>query len=411
MRILYLNPGAQLGGAEISLLDLISSVRAAEPHWELFLVTGEQGPLIDKAMELGVQTQVVTFPKHLARLGDSGKRLFSLVWQLAKSASATALYILKLRRSVAAIRPDLIHSNGFKMHVLAIWARAGRVPVLWHVRDYVSSRFLMRRLLRCHASRCAAVLGNSKSVVADVNQVCRDRVRSVCIYNAIDLTRYTPAGARADLDSLSGLRTAPDETLRIGLIATMAHWKGHRVFLRALAKLPEDLRYRAYIVGGAIYQTDNSQLRLEALMEFASELGIADRVGFTGFVADTAGAMRALDIVVHASTEPEPFGRVVAEGLACGRAVIYSRAGGTTELVTDGWDALGHPPGDETALAAQILKLAQNPALRERLGRAGRSTAEQRFERGRLAKEIVPLYRQLSVQMSQGVPEELALLR
>ena len=68
--------------------------------------------------------------------------------------------------------------------------------------------------------------------------------------------------------------------------------------------------------------------------------------------------MRALDVVVHASVEPEPFGRVVAEAMACGRAVVASDAGGVREIAKDGENALLHPCGDAAALAERIERLA-----------------------------------------------------
>jgi glycosyltransferase involved in cell wall biosynthesis len=295
------------------------------------------------------------------------------------------------------------------MHVLGAWAHPKSAPVIWHVRDYVSTRPLMSRLLRLHASRCAAVIGNSKSVARDVQSVCGPELETLCIYNAVDLERYSPEGEKMDLDSLAGLGPAPEGTVRIGLAATMARWKGHAVFLRALARLPGDLPYRAYVIGGPIYQTENSQRTLRELREMTAELGIAERVGFTGFVADTSGAIRALDILVHASTEPEPFGRVIAEGMACGRAVIASAAGGAAELITEGEDALAHRPGDDAALAARIMDLARDPELRARLGRAGRKTAQRRFDQSRLAEELVPLYRRLTGHLTPEHQAHLAV--
>src|SRR5258708_38701834 len=90
--------------------------------------------------------------------------------------------------------------------------------------------------------------------------------------------------------------------------------------------------------------------------------------------------MRALDVVVHASTQPEPFGLVIAEGLATGRAVIVSAGGGANELVTDGVDALTHTPGDAESLARCIERLAGDPALRRRLGAARRAAALRPFD-------------------------------
>jgi len=133
----------------------------------------------------------------------------------------------------------------------------------------------------------------------------------------------------------------------------------------------------------------------------AGRLGVSHRIGFTGFVDRPAAAMRALDIVVHASDQPEPFGLVIAEGMACGRAVIASGGAGATELINVGTDALSHPPGDADSLAGCIMQLATDSELRRKLGQAGRATAERRFDRARLATELVPLYRSVREQRSE----------
>jgi glycosyltransferase involved in cell wall biosynthesis len=411
MRVVYLNPCGTMGGAEMSLMDLLSSMRASEPLWQFSLVLGEDGPLADQARSAGVQVIVAPFPRALARLGDSGSGPLGALWSCLKAAEGTIRYAFHLRRTLAELQPDIVHTNGFKMHVLGAWAHPKNAPLIWHIRDYVSTRPLMKRLLALHASRCAAAIGNSKSVARDVQNVCGPQLETLCIYNAIDLKRYSPQGEKTNLDSLAGLKPAPQRTVRIGLAATLAHWKGHAVFLRALARLPKNLPYRAYVIGGAIYQTENSQQTIDELRALAASLGIADKVGFTGYVADTAGAIRALDILVHASTQREPFGRVIAEGMACGRAVICSAAGGAAELITEGQDALAHPPGDDVALAARIAELVRDPELRARLGRAGRITAERRFERGRLPEEVIPLYRKLSGHLAPRTEAQLAVTR
>jgi glycosyltransferase involved in cell wall biosynthesis len=89
---------------------------------------------------------------------------------------------------------------------------------------------------------------------------------------------------------------------------------------------------------------------------------------------------------------------VIVEGMACGRAVIASRAGGAVEIINEGADALGHTPGDPQMLADCIARLACDKGLRARLGRAGRATAEQRFDRQRLADELLPIYERLAQQ-------------
>lgn len=400
MKVVYMNPSGQLGGAEVLLLDLLASLRAAMPDWSLSLIVPEKGALVARARALGVETSVLPFPTAMARLGDAGvggpagsqiSRL-ALLFKLLVSAPGVLGYVRRLRRSLMALSPDLIHTNGFKMHILGAWSAPSHVPVIWHVHDYVTSRPVMARLVRRCAHRCSAIITNSKSVAADVRSICPPRVAIHPVYNGIDLDRFSPEGPKLDLDSFAGLEPARAGTLRVGLVATLGRWKGHAVFLRALSLLPDSLMIRGYVIGGAIYQTEGSQHTLDDLRKMAAELGISHKIGFTGYVENPESAMRALDIVVHASTEPEPFGLVIAEAMACGRAVIASEAGGAAEIISAGVDAVGHPPGDADALARRIEQLANDPDLREGLGAAASATASRSFDRARLASELIPIY-------------------
>jgi glycosyltransferase involved in cell wall biosynthesis len=372
---------------------LLASVRAAEPGWELWLVLGEDGPLVGIARDLGVRVLLKPFPPALARLGDNG-HLATLVG-LLRAAVATGRYAHSLARWLDQIEPDLIHTNGFKMHLLGAWTRPRRTPLIWHIHDYVSLRRLMRRLLWTFRKASNAVIVNSRSVAKDLSQVLPG-LRTLPIYNAIDLQRFSPAGTLLDLDAKAGLPPAESGTVRVGLIATFARWKGHKVFLEALSRLSPGAVVRGYIIGGPIYQTDGSQWSALDLHQAAERLGLTGKVGFTGFLEDTPAAMRSLDVIVHASTQPEPFGMVIIEGMACGRAVIASQAGGAAEIFVDGANALAHPPGDSAALARQIDRLSRDQGLRSQLGQAGRASAERHYHGKRLAAELLELYRELA---------------
>jgi glycosyltransferase involved in cell wall biosynthesis len=394
VRIVYLNPCGKWGGAETSLRQLLQSVRTAEPSWELWLWLGEDGPLAGAARDLGVQVVVQPFPRALGRLGEGGGGLGAL-WSILTGAVPIARYTLSLAVWLRAIKPDIMHTNGFKMHLLGAWTRPRQTPLVWHIHDYVSSRRLMSRLVRLFAGACTVAIVNSRSVARDLQRLL-PKLRTAPIYNAIDVHQFSPAGQSIDLDAAAGLAPAADGTIRVGLVATFARWKGHRVFLEALAQLLSEASIhgpvRGYVIGGPIYQTDGSQWSLPELQREAERLGLTGKVGFTGFIDDPASAMRSLDILVHASTAPEPFGMVIIEGMACGKAVIASQAGGAAELFTDGENALGHPPGNALELSHQMLRLVNDPALRNRLGTAGRTTAVGRYNTQRLAQELVSVY-------------------
>lgn len=389
MRIAYLNPSGGLGGAETALRELLASVRAAQPEWELWLVLGQDGPLARLANDLGVRVHIMELPAALAKLGDSGR--WRALLGILGAAMPTAIYGRGLARWLQQLQPDIVHTNGLKMHVLGAWTCPRRSALIWHIHDYVSVRPLMRHLLRFFRKACRAAIVNSDSVARDLANVLPG-LRITRIYNAVDLRRFTATGAQLDLDGASNLPPAAPGTIRAGLVGTFARWKGQRVFLEALARLGARVPVRGYIIGGPIYQTAGSQWSEQELRDEAVRLGLSDRVGFTGFLEDTPAAMRALDIVVHASTQPEPFGMVIIEAMACGKAVIASRAGGATELISDGATALAHSPGDAASLANQIERLACDPLLRARLGAAGRSEAARKYDGQRLSEQLLTVY-------------------
>jgi glycosyltransferase involved in cell wall biosynthesis len=105
----------------------------------------------------------------------------------------------------------------------------------------------------------------------------------------------------ADLDRLAGFDPPSDGTVRVGFMATFSRWKGHGTFLEAISRIPPSCRIRAYVIGDAVYDTAGSQHTRAELEAMAAALGLAGRVGFTGFIHESDRAIRALDVAVHAS--------------------------------------------------------------------------------------------------------------
>jgi glycosyltransferase involved in cell wall biosynthesis len=369
------------------------------------LLTLGDGPLVGAARRLGVGVTVLPVPPSLGRLGDSqlsrGNFLSRCPGLLAESATtvpALATFLRKLRRQLGLLRPDLIHSNGIKTHLLAALARPGRVPVVWHVHDFYGTRPLMRRLLPWLQGGVAAALAISAAVGRDMRALL-PRVPVTVAHNGVDVKAFAPSPGDGDwLDRLAGLSPAPAEVVRVGLVATYARWKGHGVFLEALGRLrqsPSGPPLRGYVVGGPIYQTQGSQVSREELQALCRRLRIEDCVGFIPFQPDPAPVYGALDVAVHASTQPEPFGLTIIEAMACGKAVVVSRAGGAAELFDPGRDALGVPPGDVGALATAVVRLAGDEGLRRRLGAQARQTVLDRFSQDHFAGEVVRWFERL----------------
>ncbi|HYH94377.1 glycosyltransferase family 4 protein [Hyalangium sp.] len=404
MRILFLNPVGVPGGAERALLDLLACLRKLDPALSLHLLAGTEGPLLDEARALGVDSRLLPLPERLSALGDSGLRdqgaraLWGMARSLAPTPGLLAGYLRALRREVRALRPHLLHSNGIKTHLLSPATVALRVPCVWHLHDFIGERPLVRQALRALRPVATAAIANSRAVGLDARQVLGS-VPVHVVYNGVDVERFAPGpGEGSRLDELAGLPPAPVGTLRLGLVATYARWKGQELFLQAAAQLLQQcpgLPARFYLVGAPLYRTPDSQFSEEELRGLVSQLGLQGRVGLVPFQREPAAIYRALDVFVHASTRREPFGLTIAEALACGRPAVISRASGAAELLTEGVDALTLPSGDAEALALALRTLVEDAELRERLGQAARRTAVERFSRERYAREILNLYRTL----------------
>jgi glycosyltransferase involved in cell wall biosynthesis len=398
-RILFVNPLGELGGSERSLLDAMSSLLAVAHPPEVKLLLLADGELGVRARALGVPVSVLPLPKPLAELGESsadGAGARALLRTALRTLAFTPGYALAFRRRVLELEPSVLHTNGMKAHLLAA-SCFRRLPLVAHLRDFPSERPISRFALPLLARPRALVVTNSRAVESDTLRA-RPSLATRVVYNGIDVNEFRP-GPR-DLQSLArlaGLPPPPPDALVVGLVATYAWWKGHRLFLEAARRLLEraECALRFYVVGGPIYGIERSELGVAALREIIAANGLDGHVGLVPFQRDAASVFRGLDVVVHGSTRAEPFGRTIVEGMATGRAVVVARAGGAAELYTERTSGLGYEPGNVDDLVRALLELARDPELRGRLGEGARAEAVARFDRGRLGSELLASYRQL----------------
>jgi len=391
MKVLFLNPVGVVGGAERGLLTAMTALLNTQPTLQLYLITAGDGALVEQAEKLGVEVKVLELPAEVNQLGDSALKnrsrsiaLLLLLLRCIKILPKLSKYLQQFRRVIKEIAPDIIHSNGIKAHLLVALARVNKIPVIWYIQDFYSSRPLVAKILKWMSGSTSLGVAISQAVAEDTKATI-PRLPVKVVYHAVDVNYFFPNSTAFSVSPVP----------HVGLVATFARWKGHDVFLAAAAhivKTRPELKVQFCIVGGAIYQTQGSQFSQEELRDIAVNLGIADRVTFWGFQSDVAAIYGQLDIVVHASTQPEPFGLVIVEAMACGRPVIVSQAGGAAELFTPGYDALGVPPGEHMDLANAILDLLDSPEKRENIAKQARKTAVERFSHERLGQQFLDIY-------------------
>lgn len=349
LRVVFVDHVARLSGGELALLQLLPELTR---HVDVHVVLGEDGPLVERLEATGIPVDILALApaaRDLPRTSVAPRAVG------IGAASASLRYVDELRRALRRLRPDLVHTNSLKAAVYGgVAARLAGIPAVWHVRDRIAPDYLPLpavRLVRLLARILpAGLIANSRTTLATLPT----RRHSLVLYNPVQPPPTAPPVERP---------------LTVGIIGRLASWKGQHVFLAAFAEAFGGTEVRAHIVGSALFGEDAYASSLAAK---AAELGVSDQVEFRGFREDVWDELAQLDVVVHASVRPEPFGQVVLEGLAAGVPVVAADAGGPAEVITHDVDGLLVRPNDPSALAQTLRTLGADPSLRARLGAAGR---------------------------------------
>jgi glycosyltransferase involved in cell wall biosynthesis len=352
IRVVYLDHTATLSGGELALLRLLPYLDRVHPH----VVLAEDGPLVGSFNQAGISTEVLA-------LSDRARDLHRE--ELAPGALSpvvvglTSAYVLRLAARLRRLSPDLVHANSLKSGIYgSLAAKLAGIPMIWHVRDRIAEDYLprpavalVRRMTRHLAT---AVVANSRSTM---NTLGAPR-EPVVIYSILpEVLTEAPIKNRVS-----------EGPLTFGLIGRLAPWKGQDFFLRAFERAFPVGQERAVIVGGALFGEGSYASTLPRL---AKDLGIAERVELRGQRRDVWHELSRLDVLVHASLTPEPFGQVIIEGMAAGVPVIAADAGGPSEILRHEVTGMLYAPTDERALAAAMRQM-QDPDLRGRLTAAAR---------------------------------------
>ena len=349
LRVVYLDHVAQLSGGEIALLRLVPHLHDVEGH----VILAENGPFADELVQAGMSVEVMA-------LGERARGLRKDAVTARRvplgALLATIAYVLRLALRLRRLRPDLVHTNSLKAGVYgSIAARLAGVPVVWHVRDRIAGDYLPPAAVRAVRAMIGRLASAAVANSAETATTLGTRVKAVVVPEAI--LAPVRRGER---------RSGP---LTVGMIGRVAPWKGQDLFLRAFAQAFPAGEERCVIVGAPLFGEEDFE---RGLHELVAELGLGERIEFRGFRGDIWHELARLDMLVHASLVPEPFGQVVLEGMAAGVPVIAADAGGPGEILAPGRSGVLYPMGDAEALALAMRVLGQDPERRARLAGGGR---------------------------------------
>ena len=238
--------------------------------------------------------------------------------------------------------------------------------------SFLYSRLLFTRMVTVSGSVRKTLLASG--VPADRVEVIHHGT-DVASFERVDIDR---SRERADL----GL---PEGSIAVGIVGRIAREKGHQVFLEAARLQNSEIPIHFVIVGTGPEE--------EATRKKVEALGLSGVVHFAGFREDVNNVINALDIVAVPSVWNEPCSAVVQQAMALSKPVIGTLTGGTPEMIVDQVTGLLVAPSDPAALAEAMYALAQDAALRAKMGAAGHQRVEDHFSLRGMVDKIETLYR------------------
>ena len=365
--ILYSSLSSEItGGGQKSLL-LILKALDRNKFTPVLLLPGE-GVMAELAKNAGIVVEFLDFPPL---------RIFNL--------SKIIQGIQKAKRIVKDRGIDLVHSDSPRSaFYLGLVAKMSRVPLAWHVRVAYSQNKIFENILY-----------NLSTIIIAVSEASAERFKYfkgandklITIYNAVDPQE---SGQVVDRNALRLRFDIKDSDIVIGYIGQLIPKKGIESLFLALRHLAEKNKDIKLLIAG------RGNIDFEKILrDKISVLGLKDLVKFCGFCNNAFEFMSAVDILALPTLYKEGCPRSILEAMAASKPVIATSLGGNKELVIDGATGILVSPLDSKELAAAILKLAEDKALRESMGKAAKESAEEKFTLTRMISNLEEAYERL----------------
>jgi glycosyltransferase involved in cell wall biosynthesis len=373
--VVVLDHTARPSGGELAIAKMASALN--RDQWRMHVILAEHGAFEQELVQRGISFEVLEMDsrtRSLSRDGLAARGRLAALW-------ATVSYSWKIRRIVRRRRPAVVHSNSMKAHVYGSLASVfAPWSFVMHVRDHWEPPYVNAKLatvLRTMARMAPdAIVANSWSTALSVSS------------HAFVL----PSPTEDDFFAVSDV--SADEGARLAVIGRLAPWKGQDLAIRALASVRELAPATLTLMGDALFGEESY---VQSLHDLAAELGVTPWVNFLGHVDDVASHLDSIDISILTSRSPEPFGNVVIEAMAAGRAVVVPDRGGVTEFVISSGplsNGLFYEMDNVDSLSAVLRRLVVDGELRRWLGRNARVAADA-FRADALAVQLEEIYESL----------------
>ena len=374
------NIDGTIGGSYFSLLFLVAGLDRS--RFDPVVVFRSSNSLISRYNQNGIRTLVVRKPKPtvLVKQESSGNLLSAILRPVLRSTQRVINFVrflpldaIRCRQLLRRERIDIVHLNNsvIRNHEWMLGALLAGIPCITHERGINAHYSWLSRFL---ATRIDGVISISQAVKDSLDVGGVTAKTSAIIYNGINPGEMKVVTPNEAIRERHGI---PLDAPLIGVIGNIKQWKGQETAVRALPAVLEQHPNTYCLFIGDV--ADDDQPYFQGLNELTESHKISDRVVFTGYTSDVPDYMNALDVVLHTSVDPEPFGRVLIEAMSLRKPLIGAAAGAVPEIIDNGKTGLTFQPGDADDLARCINEILGSPESAEQMGAAGYKRLECLF--------------------------------
>ncbi|MCX6807201.1 MAG: glycosyltransferase [Patescibacteria group bacterium] len=368
MKVLYLDQGDFIGGAEIFSILVLNELKKKKYLTKVIVGTNSaKSEYALKISKIGLKSVKTPLPKlppfHIVAF-------IQAVWKLA--------------RLIKKEKPDIVHTNTNRAHLIASTALyfSKKPKLTWMLHDFDFHPWFVKK---CHKS--ATKIGALPAVLASIEKIIQPKKDKLLpIVNGVDLMSVKKANP---LKFEKEFKLAKN-SFRIAIIGRITKWKGIEIFIRAaLIIIPRFSRAEFFIVGTAQPQDLSFEKKMKKICE---ESKYGKKIHWLGWRNDNLDIISALDILINASINPEPFGRTIIEAMALGVTVIATSHGGPRQIIKNNENGMLIPPRNPAYLAAAIEKLIDDSNLRAKLTQAGRKEVAEKYTLAKVAASLKNLW-------------------
>lgn len=362
LRLLFVTADLRMGGAERHIVTLLPALERSRIQASVCCLQG-RGPLYDDLREKGVPVQAL---------------------DLGYGRGSILPTILALQRTIRALRPDVVMTQGMNAGLVGrLASRLGGVDtvIVWkhnvgHLGRHGRTERWVDRALAPITTRYFGVSYGQMTYLVDDLGLAPEKIR--VIHNGLDPSGYPPAARDWGLSREFGL---PEDAFVIAIVAVLRAEKDHRSAVLAFREVADEMPEARLVIVG------DGELRPE-IEQLCRRVGVWSRVSFAGSRSDIPHILAGVDAVLLSSVTIENLPFCILEAMAVGRPAVCTAVGGLPELVDDGVTGFLVPPRAPRELADRLLTIARRPDRGRSLGEAARRRLEDRFSLDRAANRV-----------------------